>query len=365
MLDGIRGIAIVMVLLFHGTVIKANFGLAGLYHDLTKSLWTGVDLFFVLSGFLITGILVDSKNSKNFFKTFYLRRTLRIFPLYYAFMIFVLVICPYIPYLSQAAAKNIAGAQSYYWLYLSNFHLAQAGLRNIFLGPTWSLAIEEQFYLAWPLLIFLFSRENMARICLAIIIGVFYLRSALFDTEVSAHAIYLLTYTRLDALAAGSLAALLVRKKGGIPKLIPMAKLTALISGAVLTYFLVTNQVIKINKNYIYFGYTCACIFFASIMVMAVGKPKGSFTYKLLTIPALSVLGKYCYALYLFNRPLVNIIQNSIFDPNKYATNWGLLPAQLFFTFLLTLFSLLLAIISWHLFEKHLLKLKKHFPTRQ
>ena len=170
-LDGIRGMAIVLVLFHHCTDMAVVTGV-----DKAATLFLhwggfGVDLFFVLSGFLITGILADTRGHRSFFKSFYARRVLRIFPLYYAICLFSFVVLPNLgPLLAGAVGEGTAqtiqtkldrfgtvGAdQWYYWTYLSNFVAAKVNAwRHGILDVSWSLAIEEQFYLVWPLLVFL------------------------------------------------------------------------------------------------------------------------------------------------------------------------------------------------------------------
>ena len=94
-LDGVRGLAILLVLFYHTTIVEPGPWWATMLHATCRNFgWTGVDLFFVLSGFLITGILVDAKGRPNFLRNFYARRVLRIFPLYYAYLFAVLLIGP-------------------------------------------------------------------------------------------------------------------------------------------------------------------------------------------------------------------------------------------------------------------------------
>jgi peptidoglycan/LPS O-acetylase OafA/YrhL len=154
-LDGLRGIAILSVMLLHFT--NAIAALPGSPTSAARSVfgwgWTGVDLFFVLSGFLITGILLDSKGHPLYFRSFYARRALRIFPLYYAALFLFFVVPRAIP--SVPATYSFAWHdQRWFWFYLGNFHPLGPDAKQ-FIGQFWSLAIEEQFYLVWPLLIWL------------------------------------------------------------------------------------------------------------------------------------------------------------------------------------------------------------------
>ena len=148
-LDAVRGLAILVVMM-HNISLKYP-----LLHSqqLFNNGWMGVDLFFVLSGFLITGILVDTNRSDSYFKNFYVRRCLRIWPLYYSLLFFMFVI---VRFLSRSQFQIVLQTSSPWWafpLYLQNFLLPISTNAAGPLGVTWSLAIEEQFYLIWPLLL--------------------------------------------------------------------------------------------------------------------------------------------------------------------------------------------------------------------
>src|SRR5687767_2907742 len=158
-LDGLRGIAIILVMLHHFTYYRPNSGIDAQIASVLFFGWAGVDLFFVLSGFLITGILLDTRDSKRYFSTFYARRTLRIFPLYYLVLLLAFVVLPKFPALHPVLLGQVGPVdlppQWPYWLYLTNFSIADGGWVHGWVDVAWSLAIEEQFYLVWPLMIWL------------------------------------------------------------------------------------------------------------------------------------------------------------------------------------------------------------------
>lgn len=158
-LDGIRAIAALMVMFFHffGSVAASTPLLAAIKKGAVLG-QTGVSLFFVLSGFLITRILISTKDSPRYFYNFYLRRTVRIFPLYYLFLVIYYFIRPL---LIPEATVPSAGEQAYYWLYLQDFSETFDWLAK---GPShyWSLAIEEHFYMFWPLLVFFLDKAQTA-----------------------------------------------------------------------------------------------------------------------------------------------------------------------------------------------------------
>jgi peptidoglycan/LPS O-acetylase OafA/YrhL len=161
-LDGLRGLAMILVVCFHCAVATRSsvFPTANsLYNSLTEWGWLGVDLFFVLSGFLITRILLASKQERGYFKNFYVRRTLRIFPLYYTFLAIALWYLP-----GAADSVWVQKHQAWLWLYVSNWQsvFSEAG-SNPILGHFWSLSIEEQFYLVWPLIVLFMSQKQLLR----------------------------------------------------------------------------------------------------------------------------------------------------------------------------------------------------------
>ena len=201
-----------MVMVLHFTTfprMTANVFVDSAFRGVAATGWAGVDLFFVLSGFLITGILLDTKGAPRFFRTFYARRFLRIFPLYYGFLAIAFWVAPL---LDPSLGVVPLSAQGWYWAYLSNVQLALAGAwqKPVWIGHFWSLAIEEQFYLVWPFLVYATSAKNLVRVCIALIVAALLTRVALVATG-HGFATYVLTPCRTDALATGALIAALMR----------------------------------------------------------------------------------------------------------------------------------------------------------
>jgi hypothetical protein len=181
-LDGVRGIAILLVMQFHFWAMPfrifrrpPTLALDTRINQAFEFGWTGVDLFFVLSGFLITGILLRAKGGGSYFRAFYGRRVLRIFPLYWGYLAFVILITPLLggALEEQAHAGNVRDHWYWYFGYAVNIwssvkqaHPDLAAVNLHF----WSLAFEEQFYLVWPVIVFLLSRQRLARVCLGLLI---------------------------------------------------------------------------------------------------------------------------------------------------------------------------------------------------
>ncbi|MFP5278033.1 MAG: acyltransferase family protein [Acidobacteriota bacterium] len=227
-LDGLRALAITSVFCFHYRIVPHSPGEWG---------WTGVDLFFALSGFLITGILFDSLDERHYFRNFYIRRALRIFPLYWGLWCVLLVFMlaqghfqagflawpAYLGNYLSAYALTAGWKHGHFDVIPAVIHIAREHL-VLRLGPYWSLCVEEQYYLIWPLIIWtLRRRERLLNLCLAGIGALLAVRVALYfslpSPWIRADELYFWTFTRPDALLAGSGLALWVRGPGGFARL--------------------------------------------------------------------------------------------------------------------------------------------------
>ncbi|MEI6412092.1 MAG: acyltransferase, partial [Bacteroidota bacterium] len=227
-LDGVRGLATVMVLTGH--FLFADVYRNQWWFEMAHSGWLGVDLFFVLSGFLITGILLKSKGKPHYFREFYRRRFLRIFPLYYAVIIYAALA---IVLIDRAPEHLWKGYDSLGWFlaFIPNFALA---FKNDWLWQTnwaglnhlWSLAVEEQFYMFWPLIVWIMPRKLLGVSCAVLLcVGVVsrQLTDHVYGTLWSMGS-YVLPFCRMDGLAGGSLLAILLHtnkiKLGGFEQAI-------------------------------------------------------------------------------------------------------------------------------------------------
>jgi peptidoglycan/LPS O-acetylase OafA/YrhL len=360
-LDGLRGCAIIAVLLLHFTsalgapagaparVVKQVFGTG----------WVGVDLFFVLSGFLITGILADARGTPHRYRTFYVRRALRILPLYYGFVLLLFVVPPLVG--ARAYTTPIAD-QLPYWLHLQNFRPLTSGALS-FAGHLWSLAIEEQFYLVWPLIVFSLSRRNVLRVCAACLAGALAYRIAGVLAGANLHTVYFLTPGRIDGLALGAAIALMTRG-GGLARLRRIAPAVLATSAAVLAGAALHPSGFDPGGAYmVSMGYSALAFFFGAMLVLALDAAPARLP-RLLSGGVLRFFGRYSYGLYVLHVPLIKLGRLAGVSPDPFAgTRWEL-PGLLGYMAVMTAASIVAALASWHLYEKHFLKLKARFTYR-
>jgi peptidoglycan/LPS O-acetylase OafA/YrhL len=333
-LDGLRGIAILFVLSFH-------FFDYGFLHPYLSFGWAGVDLFFVLSGFLITGILLDTKSNKGFYKTFLIRRALRILPLYYAVLLVFAFLSPHF-----STTNWFEDYQIYFWTHTSNYLFLTKGFFRP-LGHFWSLAIEEQFYLLWPLIIWIFRPGQLVIVpILFIIVGIFI--RFVFSNPI-------LTFgnplAHVDGLLFGGIAAILIRRKRSlVARYTDPAFFTSLV--LLTVYILVCWWNFRIREMAIFMTlpFTLTAISFAFVMFLLMSLKHASVA-KPLSNKVLLFFGKYSYGMYIFN---------SIFF---HVSNWAGVDRmpdnqKLIAYFCVFLLTIVVSFFSYELFESKFLNLK-------
>lgn len=296
-LDGLRGIAILLVLLWHyiACLIRPGSGSISLIRSLLASSWSGVDLFFVLSGFLLGRILLVNIHSSNYYSTFYIRRILRIFPLYYLFLILYFIV-RFLFY--QCTQENSIPSWAYF-AHIQNFFMKNSfGDSN--LGITWSLAIEEQFYLLLPLLI-RFSRQYIKYIILTGIILAPVLRYFF-----GGNAAYVLLPARIDSLLIGvGLAYLYVYDKliWVRNRTLELIVLIAIILGLIALLSVYTEW----NKTGGVFNHSVYAILYSIILLITV-EGRWKLLNKILETPVLIFIGKISYGLYLIHVAMITLV---------------------------------------------------------
>jgi len=373
-LDGVRGLAIFMVIVYH---CSGHMGVERdpllsdwIFYHLSNAGWLGVNLFFVLSGFLITGILLDSRGSQHYFRTFYIRRSLRIFPVYYLMLVVSLLILPRlfecIDFPEPEAFAHQPYAGWWYLTYTYNFLVAwtnEIGSRAT--AATWSLAIEEQFYLIWPAVVLLAGPRKLVWVCGGVILMAVVFRTSMLALGASTRAVYVLPFSHMDALAIGALIATWARLLGGV-ELLRKHGLAALAIGMVwLGVSAVAGQLSSKAPLMQHVGYTIMAVGFGGLVIWALNLRTTSVGYGLLTSTVATRMGKYSYAMYLYHGGLIHVLQAYDVAPEALESWEGTrIPPQLLYIAGITFLSFCLAWLSWYAFESRFLALKRYFPTQ-
>jgi peptidoglycan/LPS O-acetylase OafA/YrhL len=366
-LDGVRGVAILLVLVLHFSryghgLVPSGLFIDSLYYRVAGAGWIGVDLFFVLSGFLITGILYDAKGGAHYFRNFYARRVLRIFPLYYGALILFLVVLPRL-WPHHAGLQSMVRDGPWYWTYLSNLKIARDGWPQFgAIGHFWSLAVEEQFYLIWPLVVLALNRRQLQITCLLCLIAALAVRVVL-NAQGNNPAAFVLTPARLDALAVGAYLALAARAPGGLRRLSRMAQPVAMaLCLSALVVFVLRKGFVAYDPWVSTVGHTIVAVLFGSVLVLALTLPGESFVVRAFGSSFLSFFGRYSYGIYVFHHPILFFKTGFIplaLIPSVFGSQ---LLRQFVFMVIATAVSVAIAYLSWHLYEKRFLKLKVFFP---
>jgi peptidoglycan/LPS O-acetylase OafA/YrhL len=368
-LDGIRGIAILAVLLFHFIAPENRDGLANAAVSWLFSYGAlGVDLFFILSGFLITGILYDARTDEHYFRNFYMRRLLRIFPLYYGVLVIIFLVLPLIPELRGTEIIGLRAYQAWAWLYAVNIYLAiHNGWVLSYIEHFWSLAVEEQFYLIWPLAVWLLAAKPRVFLTFSFLVAAasFVGRIAASVGGVGPVATEVLTPFQLDALAIGGFLAVYLRQpggEGGARRLVVPLALAGL--GLLVIQFGARHLTVRGNVLESVRGGAFHLLLAALLLKGLLGQVSSGWTRCLLSRP-LAFLGKYSYGLYVYHHFFSYYFSSHHTDLT--------LAARLGCSSMLALVlqagagiaaSIVLAWLSYEYFEKRFLRLKRYWPSR-
>jgi peptidoglycan/LPS O-acetylase OafA/YrhL len=359
-LDGLRAIAILLVVP-HNLNLIATFGGPQLFVAAVHRGWIGVQLFFVLSGFLITSILLDARDSPDYYRSFFARRVLRIFPLYYATLLVLFVLLPALG-LPPSSFKRDPVVELSYWAYFSNwygpFHRGPESVSHF-----WSLASEEQFYLLWPFVIHRRSAAWVMRLCLAIAAACVTIRVVMLLAGAPTQAIYQFLVTRMDALALGGAAAAAFR----IPSVASWtlnrrqfvlgASLFSLVAGAVISRGYYSTDPMTLSLGYTFLAVAFALLVAAGVAADHLG-PAGWLG--VLRWPLLRRVAKYSYAMYVLSVPLHFLVGKPVLSALGLASTNSII-VDLTYIIVGTALCFLAAAASFHLFEVHFLNLKERF----
>jgi peptidoglycan/LPS O-acetylase OafA/YrhL len=325
----------------------------------------GVDLFFVLSGFLITGILVDAKNSTGYFRNFYMRRTLRIFPLYYGALVLIFVVAPLIPALRGPDLATLQSRQAWAWLYGVNVYDALHGAFSFpYIDHFWSLAVEEHFYFVWPFLVWACPAPKLPGLAAGLAFGALAGRVLAAAAGVDPLALHILTPFRLDALLLGGFLAAAAREPGGLLRL--QRAMVPALAGACSIFagsYLIGRALPRLFEPTHQLRSSIFALFFGALIVTSLTAPPSSRLARGIGAPWLRFLGKYSYGLYVFHHFVAYfMIENRTeFVVARYVGSHAL--AVLLQASVGAAVSLGLAMASYHLYEKRFLAFKRFWPS--
>ena len=369
-LDGIRGLAIVGVLCSHGVGLSGLFD--GSHNSLADKLlkyacvplWGGVDLFFVLSGFLITGILLRTRTSENYFSSFYARRVLRIFPIYYL----VLTLSVIGGHVSASFARQLPAWTSWrvaYFFYVQNWPIFWHGEKVMsgIWGAYWSLAVEEQFYFIWPLVVSLLPEKTIAWICFIGVACALPLRTFLslhyFGTSFGLAQI---TSSRVDGLFLGAVCAIyLFRHKRPVPMgwIVASGSVGLMIMAYIAAFH--HRELVATEDWMTTLGITGFALLSGALVAISPYHIK--WIDHVLTLRWLRAAGKYSYGIYVYHL----FIFLSIRALGNHVGLWDRLnfPERIVGLMSEMIAVFLIAKISYDLFESRFLLLKRYFNPNE
>lgn len=367
-LDGLRGIAVLMVIIGHSFHYNGSSIVGRALETVARGGWVGVTLFFVLSGFLITGILLDTQHQKHYLRDFYARRSLRIFPLYFTFLALFFFVVPQVPILNSHLSQPRAEIRIYYWTYLTNMREWLSGIpwhemNGAPLGGLWSLAVEEQVYLFWPFLILLAPRRSLIPILIGMMVASFAWRFVTRLTGQSMEFSYSWAPANLEAFAGGAIVSWLSRNNLHLLGLWA-PRVTALSAAFVLGMFAGQRgfdfsvspvQILTV-------GTTGLVLLFSGTIACLVTSSQDSIIGRALSASWLGSIGKYSYAMYMFHPAIIAILAPALFIDHENINSRQDLWDEVVFSVGVGVSSYLAALVSWNLLEKHFLSLKRYFP---
>jgi len=326
-LDGLRGVAILLVLSLHFGVaadfpLRAPGAFARWIERMCYAGWSGVDLFFVLSGFLITSILLVTKGQAGYFRRFYARRALRIFPLYYTALALAFFVVPlaFRDRSGELISKS-AGTQVWFWTYTANIGMVLGTANAALLSHFWTLAIEEQYYVFWPSVVKLTSRRGLIGVCLLLVAGALVLRIYAMSTVLGWPWAYRFTLARVDGFGVGALVALLTREARSRALLFRMLPYgLGVTTAALVLVFLAVPRFYPTDATVVTVGQSLLAV--ASGWLVVVGLRQSPSGW--LCLPALRWLGKYSYGIYVWHWPLQRVLLI------LFASRWPAVQGSLF-----------------------------------
>jgi len=348
-LDGIRGLAILLVLVWHYLVCEVGAP-PPLFRFLNQT-WSGVNLFFVLSGFLIGGILLDHREAPNYYRVFYIRRVCRILPIYVVWLLLFYILRGPVSHLPLGTASGWLFADPLpFWSYATftqNFLQGKYGVWGPnWLAVTWSLAVEEQFYLLLPVIVRLMPPRRLPYLLAPFILLAPVLRFLFFDPTMAVDPSYVLLICKADALLLGVFCAWLARREGAAERIrakAPLLRILLLSCGGFVclaAYVPETATIRALNDSLLAIGY-------ASLILLALYTPRSPFA-RTARVRWLRSLGLIAYGTYLIHQTVNGLAFGAVRGHWPYITR----ASDLLVILGALTITIATAMASWRWFEK-------------
>jgi peptidoglycan/LPS O-acetylase OafA/YrhL len=346
-LDGVRGFACLLVVIGH------YFGEVPHGLRFLRLEWLGVDLFFCLPGFLIGGILLDNRTSPSYFSTFYARRGFRIFPIYLVTVSLVLLALPYFENQSGANYPPLV-----YLGYVQNLVMATTGIETTkWLMPTWTLCVEEQFYLLLPVILYLVPPRRLLAALLALIASGVLFRVGLVIASANRLALTMLLPSQWALLFIGVLAAYARRTPSRWSRLAGnrWRRLKGVVFAGIggMVVLVALDNTLGWRSVDMFGELAFGTILTGFLLLVADGAPEG----RRFEAPALCFVGRISYGLYLIHQPIAAIVHRLVLGTSPDVAT----PAQIATTILALAASVAVAALSWALFEAPLIRLGRRY----
>lgn len=349
--DGWRGVGAILVVTAHCFPSM-----------ITRPFWVAMDLFFVMSGFLITGILLNTRSNSQYYRNYLTRRVLRVFPLYYFVLVLSFLIIPWaVPHLMGPDYNYYLKHQSWFWLYAQNWLFSLTGFpHNHTMVHFWSLAVEEQFYLFWPLLVKIFPPEKLLKVCIGIALFSIYFRMDLgFKLGFIEPYRYMATLSRMDSISIGAIIAILIRyNKNWLERFVPFFTFFSPLFAIIGVIYYRSANFLAVPAIYTFVDFFAGCVLLYSLSTR---KP---WIIRFGEASVFRFLGKYSYGIYIYHYIIFNILYYNV-QPlfmQYFNRHWitEALIGILTFTF-----AVVISLISFKYLESPFLKLKKYFSYNQ
>ncbi|MEO8017825.1 MAG: acyltransferase [Pseudomonadota bacterium] len=354
-LDGLRAIAILLVIPHNADIFSNSAAWLWPVALLAHAGWIGVQLFFVLSGFLITRNLLAARGNDHYLRSFYVRRALRIFPLYFLTLFVGLVLLPRFIEFSPGALSSHQN-QIWLWTFLSNWAQPYGHEVSGF-SHFWSLAVEEQFYLVWPFVVLMAAGTRLFWICLLVALLALLSRVVMMQAGARPEMLYMFTNCRMDALALGAAAAVVSLSAPAMAWLAGHVRwLMFGIVAVMLVAAIGTHTFAVYDPRTLLLGHSLLAAAFALLMPCVMLELPGGFRFlqRALEMPWMRQIGRYSFAMYVLHMPILLVFGRAIRDGVAVTGS----AAPLVYTLIVVLLSFLAGLLSYHLLEKHFLRLK-------